>query len=70
MAGIEVKDIHHLGIVAGVVNDLKIVELVNQVLPSEEQDQMPAIPAILEYKEAKLQSRRKLQQVFCILTLS
>jgi transposase len=40
MAGIEVKDIHHLGIVAGVVNDLKIVELVNQVLPSEEQDQM------------------------------
>jgi transposase len=35
---IEIKNINHLGIIAGIIDELKIVELINQELGIEEQE--------------------------------
>ncbi len=38
LTGIEIKTINHLGIVAGIIDELKIVELINQELGIDEQE--------------------------------
>ena len=38
LQGIEIKNINHLGIIAGIIDELEIVELINQELGIEEQE--------------------------------
>ena len=38
LTGIEIKNINHLGIVAGIIDELQIVALINQELGIEEQE--------------------------------
>ena len=38
LTGIEIKTINHLGIVAGIIDELEIVELINQELGIDEQE--------------------------------
>ncbi len=38
LTGIEIKTINHLGIVAGIIDELEIVELINQELRIDEQE--------------------------------
>ncbi len=38
LTGIEIKTINHLGIVAGIIDELKIVDLINQELGTDEQE--------------------------------
>ncbi len=38
LTGIEIKTINHLGIVAGIIDELKIVDLINQELGIDEQE--------------------------------
>ena len=38
LTGIEIKNINHLGIVAGIIDELQIVDLINQELVIDEQE--------------------------------
>lgn len=38
LTGIEIKTINHLGIVAGIIDELKIVDIINQELGIDEQE--------------------------------
>ena len=38
LTGIEIKNINHLGIVAGIIDELEIVKLINQELGIDEQE--------------------------------
>ena len=38
LTGIEIKNINHLGIVAGIIDELQIVDIINQELGIDEQE--------------------------------
>ena len=38
LTGIEIKTINHLGIVAGIIDEIKIVDIINQELGIDEQE--------------------------------
>ncbi len=38
LQGIEIKNINHLGIIAGIIDELKLVNIINQELGIEEQE--------------------------------
>ncbi|MDJ0680022.1 MAG: DUF4277 domain-containing protein [Xenococcaceae cyanobacterium MO_167.B52] len=38
LTGIEIKNINHLGIVAGIIDELEIVDIINEELGIDEQE--------------------------------